>query len=434
MDFQPSCGQPRPGRDLGFERRVSDSIDGDLTGPVFKRNATDDVSTASSDSTGMRRELENNILVMLRSALPSHAGPDIEGQLNPFQSPTKLPYPSFFQEDMSLQVTGLTWSRNDASDKDVPAKPLVVPLRSGMHLADEKQPCPLSGQTTLMIKHIPAAYTQRKLLRELTNAGFQGLIDFIYIPMDNRSRSNRGFAFCNFADGPTAAKFHERFHGSRLQYSGDTPALEIAAAEIQGFEENAKHFLIEKAANKGRESYSRPMFLRSLPAHLKHQLAEQGAAKVRTQVEVTKSYKKAADRSKFLPLCPLPAGEIATPCSYQESWVPPPSSFAALQRHRTGEVATPCSYQQSSVPLPSFFAALQRHKAGEVATPCSYQESSVPLPSSFAASQRRGTSQSHQVHFCHSCGQARQQTFSFCPYCGAAGCSRSQLEITSVQM
>lgn len=385
VDIEPACGQQRPGRSLGFERQVSDSIDGDLTGLVFKRHATDDVSTASSsDSTGMRRELENNIMVMLRSVLHSQAEPDMgKGQLNLSQSPTKLLHPSFFEGGMSLrapQVTAPTWSRNDACDKYVPAKkPLVVPPGSRcMPLADEKHPCLLSGQTTVMIKHVPVAYTQRKLLREITNAGFQGLLDFIYLPMDARSRSNRGFAFCNFLDGPTAAKFYDKFHGSRLQCSGDTPALEIAAAEIQGFEENAKHFLIEKAAAKGRESHSRPIFLRSLPAHLKHQLAGSGAAKVRAQVEVAKPHKPAADRSNPLPLRPLPAGEVATPHSYQES--------------------------------------------------------SVHLPSSFAAPQRRRTSQSHQANLCNSCGQAWEQHFSFCPYCGAARSSRSQLEVTSIQI
>lgn len=42
-------------------------------------------------------------------------------------------------------------------------------------------------------------YTQRKLLRELLAAGFQGKMDFIYLPLDPRTRSSRGFAFCNFS-------------------------------------------------------------------------------------------------------------------------------------------------------------------------------------------------------------------------------------------
>ena len=48
-------------------------------------------------------------------------------------------------------------------------------------------------------------YTQRKLLRELLAAGFQGKMDFIYLPLDPRTRSSRGFAFCNFTS-PQAEK------------------------------------------------------------------------------------------------------------------------------------------------------------------------------------------------------------------------------------
>ena len=40
-----------------------------------------------------------------------------------------------------------------------------------------------------MIKNVPPKYSQRKLLRELLSAGFQGKIDFIYLPLDPRTRS-----------------------------------------------------------------------------------------------------------------------------------------------------------------------------------------------------------------------------------------------------
>eukprot|EP00913_Durusdinium_trenchii_P023822 g22372.t1 len=58
-----------------------------------------------------------------------------------------------------------------------------------------------------MLKNVPAKYTQRKLMRELLGAGFQGKLDFIYLPMDPRSRNARGFAFCNFSTPAAADEF-----------------------------------------------------------------------------------------------------------------------------------------------------------------------------------------------------------------------------------
>lgn len=45
-------------------------------------------------------------------------------------------------------------------------------------------------------------------LASLTSgAGFQGKLDFIYLPMDPRSRNARGFAFCNFSTPAAADEF-----------------------------------------------------------------------------------------------------------------------------------------------------------------------------------------------------------------------------------
>jgi hypothetical protein len=49
-------------------------------------------------------------------------------------------------------------------------------------------------------------YSQRKLLRELLSAGFQGKMDFMYLPIDPRTRASRGFAFCNFTSPQARSK------------------------------------------------------------------------------------------------------------------------------------------------------------------------------------------------------------------------------------
>lgn len=158
----------------------------------------------------------------------------------------------------------------------------AVPRSPPAFVADTvTDPCPLAaGTTTFMIKNIPSSYTQRQLLQEFTSADFEGLIDFFYLPKGPSTRTNRGFVFCNLLDEQTAARFYNKFNGSMLENSRCGSLLEITAAKLQGFEENAKHFLFEKAQNnKSTDAYSRPMFLRPLPSHLQQRLTGPEVAK-----------------------------------------------------------------------------------------------------------------------------------------------------------
>lgn len=139
----------------------------------------------------------------------------------------------------------------------------------------------LAGKTTVMVKNVPVKYTQRKLLREFLSAGFHGKMDFIYLPIDPRSRCSRGFAFCNFSSPEVTQEFFSTFHKKFLNsYDSEVP-LEVAAAEIQGFEANAEHYLVVKASRKekGRDTFGCPTFLKPLPqqflSHLREEAPEE---------------------------------------------------------------------------------------------------------------------------------------------------------------
>lgn len=138
----------------------------------------------------------------------------------------------------------------------------------------------LAGKTTVMVKNVPVKYTQRKLLREFLAAGFHGKLDFIYLPIDPRSRCSRGFAFCNFSSPEVTQQFFSTFHKKFLNAFESELPLEVAAAEIQGFEANAEHYLVVKASRKvkGRDTFGCPTFLRPLPQQFLRHLREAGAA------------------------------------------------------------------------------------------------------------------------------------------------------------
>eukprot|EP00931_Biecheleriopsis_adriatica_P069828 TRINITY_DN43636_c0_g1_i1.p1 TRINITY_DN43636_c0_g1~~TRINITY_DN43636_c0_g1_i1.p1 ORF type:complete len:351 (+),score=50.35 TRINITY_DN43636_c0_g1_i1:70-1122(+) len=133
----------------------------------------------------------------------------------------------------------------------------------------------LRGATTVMIKPLPTKYTQRKLLRELLGAGFQGKIDFIYLPLDARSQNNRGFGFCNLESTQAAERFYRVFQGSYLNDFESSRPLEVSAAEVQGFEANAELYFSSKSIKTGRNTRSHPIFLRALPPRLQQLDAQQ---------------------------------------------------------------------------------------------------------------------------------------------------------------
>lgn len=122
--------------------------------------------------------------------------------------------------------------------------------------------------TTVMIRHIPCKYSQRKLMKEINDAGFLGHYDFFYLPMDPRSRANRGFAFINLDLPETAKKLCQAINGKRLRHFNSEKVLAVAPADLQGFDANAAHYAASRVLRVERNPHHRPLFFRPLPQHL----------------------------------------------------------------------------------------------------------------------------------------------------------------------
>jgi hypothetical protein len=129
----------------------------------------------------------------------------------------------------------------------------------------------VSGCTTVMMRQVPLKYTQRKLLREINNAGFTGQFDFLYLPMDPRSHANRGFAFINMVSVEAAEEFYKKFHGQFLRHFNAEKSVIVLPADLQGFEENALQYAANAHLGK-RTGHTKPIFFRPLPRHIEAQL------------------------------------------------------------------------------------------------------------------------------------------------------------------
>lgn len=88
-------------------------------------------------------------------------------------------------------------------------------------------------RTTLMVKNIPNKYDQEMLL-ETVNKKFKGTYDFFYLPIDFKNKCNVGYAFINFIEPTTVAKFFEDFNQKRWEKFNSEKVCSIAYARIQG--------------------------------------------------------------------------------------------------------------------------------------------------------------------------------------------------------
>jgi len=69
------------------------------------------------------------------------------------------------------------------------------------------------GRTTVMLRNLPNNYSRAVLLAMLDDEGFAGTYDFLYLPIDFKSRACLGYAFINFVHSSIVPKFWRTFEG-----------------------------------------------------------------------------------------------------------------------------------------------------------------------------------------------------------------------------
>eukprot|EP00933_Yihiella_yeosuensis_P085084 TRINITY_DN9988_c0_g1_i1.p1 TRINITY_DN9988_c0_g1~~TRINITY_DN9988_c0_g1_i1.p1 ORF type:complete len:271 (-),score=55.63 TRINITY_DN9988_c0_g1_i1:265-1077(-) len=67
--------------------------------------------------------------------------------------------------------------------------------------------------TTVMLRNLPNNYTRSMVCVMMDKEGFRGRYDFLYLPVDFRSKAGLGYAFVNLADASEVRRFWKIFHG-----------------------------------------------------------------------------------------------------------------------------------------------------------------------------------------------------------------------------
>jgi len=108
-----------------------------------------------------------------------------------------------------------------------------------------------------MMRNIPARYTVEELVSEMISREFTGDFDFLYVPMDFKTKRNKGYAFVNLTSPTNALEFWQEFNGMQLPKYPTKKTLEISMAATQGLEANVK--LVEKEKQRITNPWFRPM-------------------------------------------------------------------------------------------------------------------------------------------------------------------------------
>lgn len=132
-------------------------------------------------------------------------------------------------------------------------KPVVVPPRplskdpeqlqrtSGPTASPKLDDMSSAEKTTVMLRNIPAKFTQSRMLHEFDARGFGGSYDFFYLPIDFAKRQNMSYCFVNFREPARAKEFAATFRKLKID-PNSSKKCESSFARVQGRDANVEMY------------------------------------------------------------------------------------------------------------------------------------------------------------------------------------------------
>jgi len=75
-------------------------------------------------------------------------------------------------------------------------------------------------------------------MADMNSAGFSNQYDFLYLPIDFKTKRNLGYGFVNFTSVEAAHRFFRTFDNTRLERYVTRKVLKVSPAVTQGLEDN----------------------------------------------------------------------------------------------------------------------------------------------------------------------------------------------------
>jgi len=152
------------------------------------------------------------------------------------------------RSEKELRATTCTYQASEEAETEAPASEEEAKMLAGTPAVaggqGRKQGAnrplrPLGPEvTTLVVRNIPARYTQEQLLEEWIP---DGTFNFLFRPYSFTEKRMLGYVFVNFVSHRAAVEFQRKWHGKFLRQHAKTRALDITRASVQGYRSNLKH-------------------------------------------------------------------------------------------------------------------------------------------------------------------------------------------------
>jgi hypothetical protein len=99
-----------------------------------------------------------------------------------------------------------------------------------------------AGCTTLVLRNLPSACTQRVLVQQFQVCGYTHDIDLVFLPLNLESKGHLGYAFVNFRTEEACRTFAWEFHLTRycdklLTIVKSAKVCQITSAHVQSSQE-----------------------------------------------------------------------------------------------------------------------------------------------------------------------------------------------------
>lgn len=115
-----------------------------------------------------------------------------------------------------------------------------------------------SEQTTVMLRNLPNKMTRTDLVKLIDSKGFAGHYDFIYVPIDFKTRGSFGYGLVNMLNGAAARQLMNAFEGFADWASDSRKVCKVEWARRQGLLALLQHYRESKIMHEAVPDEYRP--------------------------------------------------------------------------------------------------------------------------------------------------------------------------------